>query len=72
MLVEGVTVKIGAEMDGAIRDWKAIAEVGQKKLTAAPARSPADALLELKKLLDAGPIASAEYVAKKKVLIDKL
>lgn len=65
-------MKIGAEMDGTIRDWKATAEVGQKKPTVAAAKSPGDALLELKKLLDAGAITSAEYEAKKSVLIEEL
>jgi len=68
-----VTVKIGAEIDGTIRDWTATAAAGwSKTVVAAPAKSTADALLELKKLLDAGAITPAEYEAKKKVLVEKL
>ena len=67
-----MTVKIGAELAGTICDWKATAEVGQKKQTAASAKSPGDSLLELKKLLDAGAITPAEYEAKKKSLVDRL
>jgi len=36
------------------------------------AKSTADSLLELKKLLDAGAITQAEYDAKKKVILEKL
>jgi len=72
IVVGEVTVKIGAELAGTIRDWKATAEVGQKKQTAASAKSPGDSLLELKKLLDAGAITPAEYEAKKKSLVDRL
>ncbi len=44
-----------------------------KVTTAAPtAKSTSDALIELKKLLDAGAITPAEYEAKKKPLVDKL
>lgn len=39
---------------------------------AAGEKSPADALFELKKLLDAGAITPDEYAAKKKTLLDKL
>jgi hypothetical protein len=68
-----VTVQIGAEMDGTIRDWKATAEAGQRKVAAAPkAKSAADSLIELKKLFDAGAITPVEYEAKKKTLLEKL
>lgn len=68
-----VEVKIGAELDGTIRDWKASAQAGQKKAGAAiAAKSSADALMDLKKLLDAGAINQAEYDAKKKALLEKL
>jgi hypothetical protein len=43
-----------------------------QKPTAMTAKSPADALMELKKLLDAGAITPVEYDAKKKALMDKL
>ena len=67
-----VTVQIGAELDGTIRDWKATADAGQEK-TAKPApKSTADALIELKKLLDVGAITPAEYAAKKNALLEKL
>ena len=36
------------------------------------AKSPAERLLELKKLLDAGAITQDEYAAKRKVLVDQL
>ena len=68
-----VTVQIGAELDGTIRDWKATAEAGQK--SGAPVsvgKTPSEALLELKKLLDAGAITQEEYAAKKKSLLEKL
>ena len=87
-----VTVTIGAELDGTIRDWKAYAIAGYKKSAAPPravsvaapaavvvpvptpaaTRSPAERLLELKKLLDAGAITQAEYDAKHKILVDQL
>lgn len=74
VVLREVTVQIGAERDGTIRDWKATAEAGQKKGGAAakPAKSAADSLLELKELLDAGAIIPAEYEAKKKAALDKL
>jgi hypothetical protein len=60
-------------MDGTIRSWKASAEAGQRK-SIAPATevSPSVALIELKKLADAGAITPAEYEAKKKILMEKL
>lgn len=73
VVLSEVTVSIGAELDGTIRDWKATATAGQKKggaISSAP--KPSDALLELKKLLDAGAITPAEFEAKKKVLLEKL
>lgn len=74
VVLRDVSVQIGAEMDGTIRDWKATAVAGQRAggASVAATKSTADALMELKKLLDAGAISPAEYEAKKKVLIDKL
>lgn len=48
------------------------ASLEPQKPTTAPAKSTADSLMELKKLLDAGAITQAEYDAKKKALMDKL
>jgi hypothetical protein len=67
-----VTVRIGSEIVGTVRDWKASALAGQKKPVSVTDKSPADQLLELKKLLDAGIITQAEYDIKKKPLIDRL
>jgi hypothetical protein len=66
------SVKVGAELDGTIRDWKATAEAGQLKNVGAVAKSPSDGLLEVKKLLDAGAITQAEFDAKKKILMERL
>jgi hypothetical protein len=65
------TVQIGAEIDGTIRDWTATAQAG-RRLTPEPTKSPSDALIELKKLLDAGAITQQDYDAKKKALLDKI
>jgi len=68
-----VTVKIGAELDGTIRDWKATAKAGQRRGSEPTnGKSPSDALIELKKLLDAGAITQEEYDAKKKTLLERL
>ncbi len=87
VLLGEVTVKIGAELDGTIRDWKATAIAGRgiagqgkesqpaisgRASESAPARSPADALMEIKRLLDSGAITKDEYEALKKPLLEKL
>jgi hypothetical protein len=71
-----VSVQIGAELDGTIRDWKASAAAGWKKVgvpaTSAPAQSAVDKMVALKKLLDAGVITQSEFDAKKKALLENL
>jgi hypothetical protein len=68
-----VTVNLGSELDGTIRDWKVTAEAGQRR-TPEPTKekSPSNALIELKKLFDAGAITPDEYDAKKKALLQRL
>ena len=44
----------------------------KSQIASEPAKSTADRLLELKKLLDAGALTKEEYDAKKKVLLEKL
>ncbi len=73
VVLSEVTVQIGAELDGTIRDWKASAAAGQRKASEpTTAKSPSEALIELKKLLDVGAITQGEYEAKKKALLEKL
>lgn len=68
-----VTVEIGAELDGTIRDWTATAEVGQKKAAPTTAEKPiAEKLAEIKKLLEAGVISQSDYDSKKKSLLESL
>jgi len=67
-----ISVQIGSELDGTIRDWKATAEAGQRKVMAKKARSETESLIELKKLLDAGVITQEEYDEKKKTVLDRL
>lgn len=71
VVLRNISVKIGAEMDGTIRDWKATAEAGDKK-GGATGSSVAASLFELKKLLDEGAITPADYAAKKKELLRRL
>jgi hypothetical protein len=67
-----VSVEISAEINGTVRSWKATAEAGQAKTAGVTGKSAGDALLELKKLLDAGAITPAEYDGKRKALVEKL
>ncbi len=72
IILSEVDVKLLAEMDGTIRDWKASATAGQKKVQVTAGKTPTDTLVALKKLLDAGAITQAEYDAKKKELLGRL
>ena len=74
-LTEGTPVVAQSPSSGALAPETAIGST--QNSTAAgpqspPTKSPAEQLLELKKLLDAGAITPDEYAAKKKIVLEKL